>query len=155
MEQSPWKADRFAASQEIFHILWYPKVHHRIHKCPPYVPILSHLNPIHNPTSYFLKTILILSSHLHLGLPSGLFPSGFPTQTLYTTLPSPNRATCPAHFILLDFITRNPTPQSSADNKNDCGRTSAALTSSWRGKRENLLSGYACVRCSPLKATNF
>ena len=57
-----------------------------------------------HPTSW--RSILILSTHLRLGLPSGLFPSGFPSKTLYTTLSSTIRATCPAHLILLDFITR-------------------------------------------------
>ena len=57
-----------------------------------------------HPTSW--RPILILFSHLHLGLPSGLFPSGFRTEILYTPLLSPIRATCPAHLILLDFITR-------------------------------------------------
>ena len=52
------------------------------------------------------KSILILPTHLRLGLPSGLFPSGFPSKTLYTSFSSPTRANCPAHLILLDFITR-------------------------------------------------
>ena len=47
---------------------------------------LSWASPIRSiyphPTSW--RSILILSTHLRLGLPSGLFPSGFPTKTLYT-----------------------------------------------------------------------
>ena len=52
------------------------------------------------------RSLLILSSRLRLGLPSGLFPSGFPTKTMYTPLLSPLRATCTTHLILLNFITR-------------------------------------------------
>jgi len=39
-----------------------------------------------NITNHFLKIVLILSSHLRLGLPSALFPSGFPTEVLYAFL---------------------------------------------------------------------
>jgi hypothetical protein len=46
----------------------------------------------------------MLSIHLRLGLPSGLFPSGFPTTNVYTFIFSPIRSTCAAHRILLYFI---------------------------------------------------
>jgi len=55
IEQSPYcEANRFSASQEIPRILWKPKVHHRIHKCPPIDSILSQLDPIH-ATIYILR----------------------------------------------------------------------------------------------------
>jgi len=106
MEQSPWESNRFSASQEFPRSLCNPNVHYRIHKCPPLVPILSQLDPTHTPTSPLPEDPSILSSHLLLVLPNGLFPSDFPTKTLYTPLLSPIRATCPAHLILFDFITR-------------------------------------------------
>jgi len=90
------------------------KVPHHIHKCLPPVPVLSQLHPVPTTPSHFLKirlnplnaelnpnchllaslggaTMAVVSrlrvniiSHLRLGLPNGLFPSGFPTRG-YTT----------------------------------------------------------------------
>jgi len=66
-----------------------PKVHYFIYKHSPSVLILRQINLVHVPHPISWRSNLILSSHLCLGIPSGLFPSGFPTTDLYTPLLSP------------------------------------------------------------------
>jgi hypothetical protein len=57
-----------------------------------------------HPQRISLKSILIPSSHLRLGIPSGLFAMGFSTKNFYSFFSSPMRATCPAQLIFLYFI---------------------------------------------------
>jgi hypothetical protein len=85
---TPWsralleKLTALLASQEIPRILWNPKVHYRIHNCPPPASVLGQLNSVHTPTSHFLKI------SLNIILPS---TPGCPqwSLSLYTPLPSP------------------------------------------------------------------
>jgi len=98
-EHSPSrKANYFSASQETPHILWNPKVHYHTHTSARQL-FLSWASSIQSilpyPTSW--RFILILSSHFRLGLPSGLFPSGFSTKTLYTPLTHSRYMLRPSH----------------------------------------------------------
>jgi hypothetical protein len=65
---------------------------------------LSQSDTVHAFTSLFPKIHLNSSSHLRLGLPVGLFPSGFPTKIVYTTLLSPILTTCPAYLIIVVWM---------------------------------------------------
>ena len=90
----------------------------------------SPCSPLH-PTSW--RSILILSSRLRLDLPSDLFPSGFPTKTLYAPLLFPIRATCPAHFMLLDLISRKIFGEYRSLSSSSCSFLYSPVTSSLLG----------------------
>jgi len=105
-EQSPsWEANRFSASQEIPCILWNSKVHYRIHKCPPPVPILSQLDPVHTPTSHFLKIHINIIFPSTPWSPKWLLSLRFPHQKPVYASPLPHTRYMPrpSH---LDFIIR-------------------------------------------------
>ena len=81
MEQSPsWEANLFLTSQEILRIIWNPKVNYNIHKCPPLVPNLYQIDPLHVPTSHFLQIYLNI-----------IFPSTPESSSCYRYLRFPHQ----------------------------------------------------------------
>jgi hypothetical protein len=96
MEQSPWEANRASANQKkISEFYGTP--------CFTTAPTTTcHLSQFwarsiqltsSQPISF--RSTLTLTSHLHLGLPGGLFLSGFPTKTLYEPVLSPLKCHMP------------------------------------------------------------
>jgi hypothetical protein len=82
MQQSlSWEASRFAASQEIPRFMehegWLPHLQ---------VPATCPLSWDNRSSPWLHIQFPEDPSHLRLGVPSGLFPSGFPTKTLYALL---------------------------------------------------------------------
>jgi hypothetical protein len=99
MKLPSWEANSRSASQKSSHFMetegslpWSQE------------PATTRIQSTHSHT-ISQRSILILSSHLRLDLPRGIFPSIFRTKILYALLIFPMRATCLAHLILIDLIT--------------------------------------------------
>ena len=101
MQQNPsWEANRLFKNFPAFYGTWsFFAAFTSAATCP--CPELDRSSPLPS-----WRPTLKLSSHLRLGLPSGLFTSDFPTNILYTPLVSPIRVTRPTDLIILDLITR-------------------------------------------------
>ena len=70
-----------SAGREISRTVWKPKALCRVHKRLFLSSILSQLNPVHaTPHILFLEAVVILPSHLFLGLPNSFLLSGLQTK---------------------------------------------------------------------------
>ena len=136
VEHSPsWESNRFSASQEIPRIFFEPERSLPQFTCVRHLSLswassIQSISPHH--TSW--RAILIVSSHLRLCIPSGLFPSDFPQKSAVCT--SPIRTTCPTHLTLLDFITRTILGEEYRSLSSSlCSFLHSPVTSSFFGRR--------------------
>jgi hypothetical protein len=97
-----WKADSHSACQHSsLFSLWNPKVRYRAHKTPPLDPTWASRIQFATSIPIALSSILMLSSHLRLDIPSGLFPLG-PQPKPYKQLSPPLPHAC--------HMSRSPHP---------------------------------------------
>jgi hypothetical protein len=90
-----WEAASCSSTQGLNDISRNQKVHYRLHKSPPQVPILIQINPDHTTLSYHCK--------IHFNIIHPPTSSSSQWSFFHLTFP-PVIVACPAHNILLDLI---------------------------------------------------
>jgi len=108
------KFNSYSAGQEILGFM-EPDISLPAHRRAPLDRILSHINPVHILTSYFVKTNHNIMSHPLLSLISGLFRWGFPTRIFMHYL---------SLGVKLPGREADHSPPSSSEVKNACNYVS-------------------------------
>jgi hypothetical protein len=82
-----WKVATHAINEKLQNILWNLKAHCHVYKTPQLVPYCQQDQSRLSHPIRCLRTTSILSTHLYLGLPTSVFPSGFPSILHEVKLP--------------------------------------------------------------------
>jgi len=103
-ESTAWEADSSSCSQKISFILWNQKLHSCFHSYHLLSTLSARWLQVMPIRTTALNSILILSTCLHLGLPSGLFTADMPNKTLHAFVFSHIHAMWPSHLIFPDLM---------------------------------------------------
>ena len=135
MEQSPsWEANWFsAAGQEIPSIFGTRRFITVLTSARQLSPSWANSTQSPQPPPTSWRSVLILSSHLRLGLPNGLFPSGFPTRKTLLQQTNIIFIRCTVHILLFCTMT------------NKCTIISQIITLLHVNYITNRCSWYTCV----------
>ena len=99
-----WEANSSLSMHEIPLIFCKLKVYYRVYDSPPSVPVFSQISPFHFlPTDLRVSLINLLTSTS--GSPKWSLVLWFPHQNPVHILLTAVGATCPAHLVLLNFIS--------------------------------------------------
>lgn len=100
---SSWKSVNALTNREICCILWNQKFNYNVHNRPPHFLILRKINPVHALRSVSLRSVLILSFYLRLGLRYVAFIHFFFQQSPVCVPLLPHKV---SYVILPDLMTR-------------------------------------------------
>lgn len=84
-QNSSWEANSSSLSKRITHIPWHRTVRDQLHNSPPFVPILSQINPVHIFAINYSQINFIIILPSMPWFPNWSLSLMFPTKNLYTS----------------------------------------------------------------------
>jgi hypothetical protein len=95
-----WEATSCLATKKFSEFYWTRTFTTMFTTVPPFVPSMSHMNPVNNLPFFTIRHTLILFPYLRLGFPNALL-SGFATRVLYAYILCTTHEICPDKLILV------------------------------------------------------
>jgi len=102
VQSAYWEANSYSASQENSRILCNSKVHHRVHKRPPLLPILKQTNSVHALEFCFINICFNIILHLRFGLSGWLSLTSLQQNSICISHPHTCHMVRPSHYPWFD-----------------------------------------------------